>query len=411
MKKKLLIWWLALLWSLQPNFTPAQNSQIQKTKKDVSTLLIQNPADTISYHKEIITMNIKDIFEKYGKEQAEVIVKKHLLKEINNYRSSLNIPLVQPDTALWEAAQRLVEYLHQHDTIAHSLHGKWSHAMWVDLSYFSSFSENIALNNTIEWAMNARENSKYHNKNMIDPTNTSVWIGVIWEKFVCMYGRFSEERLFFAHKIPVFSANVSALYDYDALFVDGFVVLIEAYNIIKGATNAMIRKRAEQILQEKGKNFETFEKDLDVYIQKKIDAYNATHKKNIEILQNMSPWQKGSIENFFDLNKTNIEQLHDICKYIQWYEKFWEAAKTQQNDLEISSEYQWLITQFCGISLDDLKHDVQEKKHWVQKIAPSIVKKTKNEKKRWVIRSKIKKFITQIRVEEYIIETYQQYVM
>lgn len=152
-KSKILLW-LSLLSAVN---SPARTSLIKKTQDKVQN----NIVNMLSLdHEKIISMNISDLVEKYGREKTQEIVREHSLIEINKYkkweRYSVNF-------VLEKVAQNHANDMSKNNYFSHNSLD-WKHSWdrvdqiwWYD---YQVFSENISNDDCILDVVLSYVNSK-----------------------------------------------------------------------------------------------------------------------------------------------------------------------------------------------------------------------------------------------------------
>ncbi len=173
-----------------------EQKKVDNHKTTKTTYLLDNLD-----HNSIVHMNVEDILIIYWEENWLEIIRKHFLEEINKYRKLNNRPLLDLDSNLNEAAQRFAEYWEKYKKLWHSFDGKTFLDMWVDLSDFSEFGENVAYwQKTIYDIVDAWYNrSPWHKKTMLGLNKTSndkdmiythIGIGIKWLFVVLDFGTY-----------------------------------------------------------------------------------------------------------------------------------------------------------------------------------------------------------------------------
>lgn len=142
--------WLTLTWAILCGWD--LSAQTEKTTKDVKKNLIEllDNSNIDQQHEQIIKSKISDLIAKYWAEEAQDIIRKHALLEINKYKQWERY---KSNTILTDAAQNHANDMSENNYFKHkNLKGQevWDRVDRIWWYNYQSLSENISFRDNIE---------------------------------------------------------------------------------------------------------------------------------------------------------------------------------------------------------------------------------------------------------------------
>jgi len=180
--KKALIWlaiiWAGLVWS--PSFSQTKENVKENTKKE----LVNNYWKEIS-HEDIVSMNLKDILQTYGKEKWMEIIRENFLIEINNKRADLGNKPLKLHAVIDNLAQEQAQDMADNNYFSHTdKNGKSaSDRMIANGKYnYKRYASNISFNistirEVVQSYINSNKRNTGHYDVIIVKEYEDLWVG------------------------------------------------------------------------------------------------------------------------------------------------------------------------------------------------------------------------------------------